>query len=222
LDQDGGLAQLSWGKETAMSSIDISTFYPKAQHAFLAFAQNVAKCLDGNTSLPSPPVPVTALNLLIDAYQLASADARTGARGTATVRKDKRVKVEEALDLDASYVQYEARKAVPTDVDTLIARSGYKRKKVGKKNKPEYAVDRGTVEGSAVARVKALGRTGTVQYFHEVSLDGGTSWQARVPTTKAALTFTGLPVGQTVRFRFRALINEVFGDWSQEIEYVVT
>jgi hypothetical protein len=203
-------------------SIDISTKYPEKQPEFLAFSQNAVKCITNNSYLPSPPITAIVLGQLVGAYQTAQTAAETKAKGTAKVRDDKRKKVEGALDINAVYVQGVVRDAPPTDQQTILASSGYKEKGSGKHDKPEYEIARGTVAGTATAHVKALGRTGSVQYFHQVSFDGGKTWQDGMPTTKAQYTFTGLPVGQTVRFRFRAIIKGAYSDWSQELQYIVT
>src|SRR6185312_5796379 len=73
--------------------------------------------------------------------------------------------------------------------------AGFSVKKKGKYSKPAYAIVRGEVEGSVVAKVKAQGRHGSIQYCHAHSLDGGTTWIDHPPTTEATYAISGLPVG---------------------------
>src|SRR6185312_10244770 len=72
--------------------------------------------------------------------------------------------------------------------------AGFSVKKKGKYSKPAYAIVRGEVEGSVVAKVKAQGRHGSIQYCHAHSLDGGTTWIDHPPTTEATYAISGLPV----------------------------
>jgi len=192
--------------------------FPGNDAKFAAFGRNVEQKLTGNTRYPAPPVPAPALGLLLDAFE-----PTIGKRGpgTASARKDARTKVEAALRQNLAYVESGAATLSPEEATSAIEGAGYSVKKQGKYDKPAYAVVRGQVEGSVMAKVKALGRHGSIQYCHAHSLDG-TTWIDHPPTTETALAISGLPAGTWVSFRFRTLKKGVYGDWSQVLKVLIS
>jgi len=53
-------------------------------------------------------------------------------------------------------------------------------------------------------------------------LNNGQTWVELPPTLDAQITVPGLPVGTTVLFRWRTLLDGVYGDWSPSLPYQVT
>jgi hypothetical protein len=118
-----------------------------------------------------------------------------------------------------SYVQTQCDATSPEEAASIAAGSGYATTKQVVHNKAAYAVTRGNTAGSVRVAVKRVGRG--VQYCHEYSVDNGKTWTAMPPTLECALLISGLPVGQTVMFRFRTLIKGVYGDFSQVLSFLV-
>jgi hypothetical protein len=200
-------------------SVIVAGKFPANDGKLAKFARNVEEKLTGNTRYPAPPVPPPALGALLDAFE-----PTIGKRGpgTASARREARAKVETALRQDLSYVESGAAGLSPEDAASAIEGAGYSVKKKGKYSKPAYGIGRGQVEGSVLAKVKAQGRHGSVQYCHAHSLDGGTTWIDHPPTTEASLAISGLPAATWVSFRFRTLKKGAYGDWSQVLKILIS
>jgi hypothetical protein len=196
-------------------SVIVAGNFPANDAKFATFGRNVEQKLTGNARYPAPPVPPPTLGALLDAFQ-TTIDKR--GPGTASARKEARSKVETALRQNATYVESGAAGLSPEDATSAIEGAGYSVKKKGKYDKPAYAIVRGKVEGSVLAKVKAQGRHGTIQYCHGHSLDGGTTWIDHPPTIDTSLAISGLPAGTSVSFRFRTLKKGAYGDWSQVLK----
>ncbi len=200
-------------------SVVVTGKFPANDAKFATFGRNVAKKLTGNTRYPAPPVSAQDLGTLLDAFE-----PTIGKRGpgTASARLEARGKVETALRQNASYVESGAATLSPEDAVSAIEGAGYSVKLKGKYDKPAYAIVRGQVEGSVQARIRALGRHGSLQYCHAHSLDGGTTWIDHPPITETTLAISGLVVGTWVSFRFRTLKKGAYGDWSQVLKILIS
>ena len=55
-----------------------------------------------------------------------------------------------------------------------------------------------------------------------LGINSGQTWVELPPTLDVHITVTGLPVGTNVLFRWRTLLNGVYGDWSPSVPYPVT
>jgi hypothetical protein len=194
--------------------------FPGPSKRFIAFATKVANGLKGNNNFASPPVTAAALLVLIAALVAADEAVDNKVPGAVADRQAKRAKVEAALQLDEAYVQTIVQAASPEDGANMLESSGYPAKKPSSFAKAGYAVTKGGVEGSALIRIKTIGRHGTIMYCHQFSLDGKV-WVDVPPTLEASVTVPGLPLGQQVSFRFRTLIKGAYGDWSQTLLYLV-
>jgi hypothetical protein len=195
--------------------------FPGNQQAFIVFATNVVTCFTGNVHYPNPPVALATLTSLIAALVAAEGLVATKVKDAAKARDSARAKVEAALTQLEAYATTVVEQAAPADAPAILASSGFSAKKPSKHTKDAYSVDRGDTAGSAVIDLKTLGKHGKVQYCHQYSINGGTTWVDLPPTLDAATTVTGLPLGQNVLFRFRTLIKGVYGDWSQTFTFFV-
>ncbi|MEI7894840.1 MAG: hypothetical protein WCI05_17215 [Myxococcales bacterium] len=194
---------------------------PPNHREFIVFARHVVTRLTGNLRFPNLPVALAELTALIDALEAAEISVEMHVKGAAEDRDAKRTKVEAALHQEQAYVESVAQQVPPEDVEAAVNSSGFSVKKQGKHTKPAYEVTRGDVSGTADLDVKSLGRNGTVMYCHQYSLDNAKTWIDAVPTIETATSITGLPIGQTVSFRFRTLVKGAYGDWSQIITFLV-
>ena len=192
--------------------------FPEKDPEFLAFGRKVETKLTGNPRFTNPPVPPALLGTQLDGYE-----ATVGKKGPGTrqAREEARAKVEAALRQDQGYVEGVVTTLPPAEIPAAVESSGFFEKKPSKRTKQDFAVDRGLLAGSAVCKVKALGRHGTIQYCHAYSLDGGKTWIDEPPTVDTALTINGLPVAQWVSFRFRPLKKGIYGDWSQTLTLLI-
>ena len=207
-----------------MKSPTTSVDFPINNAKFVSFGRGVVTSLTTAAStFTSPPVTTATLTGLLNDVDTANGNVAKHVAGAVADRLAKRAKAEGALRLDAAYVDTVAASVPIEQASAIIASSGYKENQKAKRTKPAYAVTRGTKQaaGSVTASVKALGRHGSVMYCHQYSINGGQTWVDCIPTEDTALAINGLPIGQTVSFRFRPLIKGVYGDVSQTLTYVV-
>jgi hypothetical protein len=201
--------------------IVVKSDFPRNQAKFIAFAENVAVCLTGNTTFPAPPVTPAALTALIAILSAAEALANKRGAGAATARDTAREHVETGLRQDEAYVEAIIATMALLDARAALATSGFLEKKASTYAKGPYSVDDGKLSGSADIDVKALGRHGTVQYCHQSSLTGSAPWVDYPPTIETKFTITGLPVGTVVSFRYRPLVKGAYGNWSQTLTLLI-
>jgi hypothetical protein len=160
-------------------------------------------------------VSISAVTALLSALIAAQALALKKGVGSATARDTARGKVETAFRQWEAYAEGIIATMAPEDGQAALATTGFFGKKPGKHAKAPYTVTWGEFSGSAEIDLKALGKTGTVMYCHQYSINGGTTWVDWPPTIEAKLIMTSLPVGVVVSFRYRTLIKGVYGNWSQ-------
>lgn len=191
---------------------------PGPDDQFVPFAQKIATGLTNNAKFGNPPVSSAALTVLIE--DMVPLVGKKGP-GVATLRKEKRQKVEAALKLNEAYVESVVVTLPPDEIAAAIQSTGYSEKKIAARTKQKFSVKRGKVEGSIVATVKAVGRHGSVQYCHAYSLDGGKTWVELPPIIDTSITIPGLPLATSASFRFRTLVKGAYGDWSQTLSLLI-
>ena len=207
-----------------MKSPTVSIDFPINCAKFVTFGRGVVTSLTNAAStFNNLPVPLTTLTGLLNDVDTANTNVAKHVSGAVEDRLAKRVKAESALRITGAYVDTVGAAAPIEQASAILASSGFTENKKPTRNKPAYAVARAKKQaaGSVTATVKALGRHGTVMYCHQYSTTGGQAWVDCTPTDDTALAINGLPIGQTVSFRFRTLIKGVYGDWSQTLTYVV-
>jgi hypothetical protein len=196
--------------------------YPGNVQKFIVFAQNVITCWTGNSTFTTPPVTLASVTILINLLVTSAGIATNKTHPAVTDRNNKRAKVETALGLMLGYAQSILDSLSYEDGVAAAASSGFKSKKVSVRTKQAYAITRAENAGNADIDLKALGRHGTVMYFHQYMLAGTTTWVDVIPTLDTKASVTGLPIGTVVQFRFRTLVKGVYSDWSAPRSYTVS
>jgi hypothetical protein len=157
-----------------------------------------------------------ALTAAIAPYDQAVKDAKNKIPGAVDARREARKLAVNAAEKLRANVQ-DAVNAHPELAATIVDGVKMKLRKVPAHSKADFAVTDGTVSGAALLKAKAVLRA--ILYFWEVSTNQ-TSWVVS-DTPQAHTLISGLTVGQTYYFRFRARTRKGTTDYSQIISHVV-
>jgi hypothetical protein len=144
-------------------------------------------------------------------------DAKNKVPGAVKVRGDAKIAMVKALG--------PLRASVQTVVDahldraaTLVVSAHMKVRSFGMRTKAAFAVTDGPGTGQVHVIARAILRA--LLYFWEFSLDQR-SWVVASDTPAANAVITGLTVGQTYSFRFRARTRAGMTDYSPALSFVV-
>jgi hypothetical protein len=185
---------------------------------FIAYATGVAHAMTNNPAFPAPVPALSALSAAVSDLQAAETVALTRAKGTAAARNDKRAVVVSLLRQLGGYVQAIAD-ATPENGATIIQSAGIPVRKVTVRATRVFGAKAGPVTGSA--KLTAAVAAARASYEWEYSLDGGKTWVGAPSTLRSKTTMTGLPVGTSVLFRYKAVTKTGEGDWSQGLALLV-
>ena len=185
---------------------------------FLAYATGVAHAMTNNPAFPTPVPALSALLAAVSDLQAAETVALTKAKGTVAARNDKRAVVVSLLRQLSGYVQAIAD-ATPENGATIIQSAGMPVRKETVRPTSVFAAKPGLVSGSAKLTATVAARRAA--YDWEYSTDGGKTWVSAPSTLQAKTTVSGLPVGTSVLFRYRAVTKTGEGDWSQGLSLLV-
>ena len=177
----------------------------------------VIKGMTGNTSFPTPPVDLTALNASLSAYIAAVAAAVEGGTNAKAVRDKQRKLIIQDLRLLAVYVEKNCN-----DEMTVFSTSGFTAKTRGKSASGPIAVplirkvDYGQNSGQILVYIKAV--SGAYSYNVRYAVMTGTTpgaWTT-IPaaTVLKAVTIGNLTPGTTYGFAVQALGSQGYSDWS--------
>ena len=185
----------------------------------LLYANNIAQRLTGNPNFPTPTPTVAALTAAINDLHAAETAALSRAKGTATVRNDKRAVLVSLLQQLDGYVQSVAD-ATPENGAAIIESAGLPVRKIPAPAKRAFAVKPGALSGQA--KVTAVSAGPRSSYEWQYSTDGGKTWVLAPATTQGKTTIVGLPAGTTVQFRYLAVTPKGGqGDWSPALSLLV-
>jgi hypothetical protein len=185
----------------------------------LKVAQAIVTAMTGNPHFPAPIPPLSTVTGLITKLDQAEQATATRTKGTVPVRNAARLALAQALGALRAYVQTVADAALPEDAASIVASAGMTAKKAPTRNKVPFAAKAGALSGSVKLAVKSAGRR--AGYEWQYSTDGGKTWVEAAPSLQAKTTISGLPVGSTLAFRFRAVVKSGPEDWSQPINVVI-
>lgn len=185
----------------------------------LKVAQAIVTAMTGNPSFPAPVPPLPTVTGLITKLAQTEQATATRTKGTIPARNAARLALVQALGALKAYVQTVADGAQPEDAATLIASAGMTSKKAPARSKPAFAAKAGQTSGSVKLAVKSAGHRAFYEW--QYSVDGGKTWVDAAPSVQARTTVSGLPVGSTVQFRFRAIVKGGPEDWSQPVGVLV-
>lgn len=192
---------------------------PKPVPALIKTIQSVVAAMTGNAHFPSPNPPLAALSASLTALVAAETATQTRAHGTVPTRNAALAQALSDFQVIKANVQQVAD-ASPEQAEAIIASAGMAVRKPTTRAKPTFAVRQGTTSGSVklAARAAAL----RASYEWEWSGDGGKTWTPVPPTLQARTSISGLPVGTSVQFRYRAVTKTGATDWSQATSLLVT
>jgi hypothetical protein len=95
-------------KSKVLNRAIVSLKLPNKVTALVTYAQGIIKGMTGNPAFPSPVPTLAAISKAIDELQVAETAALTRAKGTATVRNEKRTALVQLLVQLKAYIQAQA------------------------------------------------------------------------------------------------------------------
>jgi hypothetical protein len=191
---------------------------PKKNAALILYAGNIVQKMTGNASFPTPTPTLAALSAAINDLHAAETVALSRAKGSATVRNDKRAVLVSLLQQLDGYVQAIAD-ATPENGAAIIESAGLAVRKVTPRGKRTFTVTSGPLSGSAVVTAASAGPRSSYEW--QYSTDGKT-WVAVPATTQGKTKIAGLPAGTTVQFRYLTVTPKAGqGDWSPAVSLLV-
>jgi hypothetical protein len=203
---------------TSIHRATVSLKLPAKVADFIAYATGVVHAMTSNPAFPTPVPALSALSTAVSDLQAAETLALTKAKGAVAARNDKRAVVVSLLQQLRGYVQAVAD-ATPENGTTIIQSAGIAVRKVPVRPTRVFAAKPGPVSGSAKLTATIAARRAS--YDWEYSTDGGKTWVSTPSSLQAKTTVTGLPVGTSVLFRYRAVTKTGEGDWSQGLSLLV-
>jgi hypothetical protein len=190
---------------------------PKRIPDLIVYANQVAIAMTGNTSFPTPLIPVATLQADIAALNNAEQAVLTRAKGAAANRNVKLAVVRSDLEHEKAYVQQIADQN-PATAEAVIHSAGMAVKKTTLRNKANLAAKLGPVSGSVHLVAKSAGYR--VAYEWQYSLDQKT-WTSAPTTLQAKADLTGLTSGTTYSFRVRPVLKTGEAAWTQIVSLLV-
>ncbi len=192
---------------------------PRVVALLLVLVRHVIAMMTKNASMFVNPNPdLGDVGKHADDLEAAEALAKSRAKAAVAARDDKRLIVENDLNLLKAYIIALAIGDIG-QASFIIQSSGFTEKRVGQRVKPPLAALLGPNPLEVVLR--ALAEKKKAFYEWEYSSDGAKSWLAIGTTNKASTTFTAPTAGATYYFRYRATVKDVTGDWSQAVRLTV-
>jgi len=192
---------------------------PNKNADVILYANNIVQKMTNNPSFPTPTPTLAALTAAIDDLHSAETAALSRAKGSATVRDDKRTVLVSLLQQLDGYVQSVAD-ATPENGAAIIESAGLAVRKVTPRGKRTFAATTGPLAGSAVVTAASAGPRSSYEW--QYSTDGGKTWVFAPATTQGSTKVTGLPSGTTVQFRYLAVTPKGGqGDWSPAVSLLV-
>ena len=186
--------------------------------ALLIRARVVLGKMTGNTWFPTPRPSLSVLAAAIDDLTEAAATAGTKVMGSVAARHAKRAVLEGVLEQLRVYVQSIAR-ANPEYGHSIIESAGMDVKKTRGPGPRIFRAELRGVSGSVYLEVPQAGNRASYQW--QYSVDGGVTWVRLPDTNTADTTVTGLKPVSTVHFRYRTVVKNVTGNWSDKISIIV-
>lgn len=191
---------------------------PKPVPDLINYARAILAAMNGNANFPAPVPSLAEVGGSVDELETAENVAVARTRGAAAKRNEKRVAMVAKLELLKSYVQSRAD-ADHANAAAIITSASMALRKVPVRPKRAFSVKPGPVAGSVKIVTPSAGTR--VSYDWESSADGGATWQPLPTTLQARTAMTGLQVGSTYSFRYRAVTKNGVGDWSEPVTFKV-
>ena len=196
----------------------VALAFPRRVAALIAVAKAIVQGLTGNPSFPTPDPTVLVLSTAIADLETAEQAVQTRAKGAVATRDQKRAALIALLQREKLYVQKVAD-SDPEKATALIQSAGMGAKKAVTHGKRAFAVKQGRLSGTVSVQTVYAGQRSAYEW--EFSSDGGKTWQAGPPTTRARTTLLGLQPGTSYSFRARSVTKVGPSDWTQPLVLVV-
>jgi hypothetical protein len=197
----------------------ISLGIPKKNADVILYASNIVQKMTGNPAFSTPTPTLAALTAATNDLHSAETAALSRAKGSATVRDDKRTVLVSLLQQLDGYVQSIAD-ATPENGAAIIESAGLAVRKMTAHGKRAFAAKQGALAGSATLTAATAGPRSSYEW--QYSIDGGKSWAFAPATTQGKTAVAGLPSGTTVQFRYLAVTPKGGqGDWSPAVALLV-
>jgi hypothetical protein len=174
--------------------------------------------MTGNPAFPSPVPALATITTALNELQVAQAAALTRAKGTASVRNEKRTTLVQLLMHLKSYIQTRVD-ANPDAGASIIESAGVALRKTAVRRARVFVARVGANSGTANVVAPSAGHRASYEW--EYSVDGGKTWTLAAPTMKAKTTVNGLPTATVVQFRYRAVTPTAVSDWSAPASLLV-
>ena len=168
--------------------------------------------------LPGAAPVLAQLAVALDELDEAHVASQAGTRGTIPARDAKQNVVRSILNEYRAVVQ-KAADANPEEAASLIERARLFVRAPSSREKVPFEAENGSVSGQAKLAVLSAGDNAT--YYFEFSPNGGKTWNGRPGVKQAETTIDGLPIGEVVQFRYRALTRAGTSDWSDVISLLI-
>ena len=190
---------------------------PTTTPALITFGRGMVTGMTGNPSFPNPSPPLATVTAAIDA--LASAETAAGgrAKGAVTARNVAKNALVLLLKEEKAYIQSVAN-ADPENSATIIESARISVRKVSPRPPRVFNAVQGPTTGTAKLVAASAHRAA---YEWEFSTDGGKTWVAATPSLQAKTVVTGLPAGNAVQFRYRAVTKTGVTDWAAPVTLLV-
>jgi hypothetical protein len=201
-----------------MPRLKLALNRPERNVDVIAYARHIASRLDGNPYFPALPVPIATLLGHIDDLEAAEAAVLSGTHGTATVRDAKLEVVVLDLEQEKTYVETVASQR-GEDALAVAASSGFDTKQSRGPRKWAFEVEQSDRSGEVKLYAPRVNRAAS--YKWQRSTDG-TLWIDLPDTNVASAVASGLSPGTLYFFRYRTLLRNVLGDWSDPVTFRVT
>ena len=191
---------------------------PRSAPVLITYAQSIVTKMTGNPSFPTPAPALSDVSAAISDLNIAETAALSRAKGTISVRNEKRCVLVKLLQQLLAYVQKTADANVENE-SSIIEGAGVAVKKAPTHAPRTFGARPGAVSGSVTLTAKAAGRRASYEW--ESSTDGGKTWVLAPVTLQARTVLSGFMPGATVLFRFRPVTKSGEGDWSQSVSLII-
>jgi hypothetical protein len=196
----------------------VSLKLPTKVGDLMTHAQGIVKAMTGNPAYRDPVPNLVTITTAIAELQAAETAALTRAKGTATVRNEKKLVLVKLLLQLKAYIQAQADTNIENS-GSVVQSAGVGVRKTPTHRARGFAVQAGALSGTAdLVTARAASRA---SYEWEYSIDGGKTWILTAPTLQARTTVSGLQPGATVQFRCRSVTKVGASDWSAAVSLIV-
>jgi multidrug efflux pump subunit AcrA (membrane-fusion protein) len=187
------------------------------------FTTNIVTNLTGNASFPAPPVKLADLSKLQTGFETALAAAAQGGTQLTAAKNAAREALEDALRIEATYVQSIASHDLP-----MLLSSGFQ---ANSTNRAQTPLDIPAIAGitndittKLTVRLQPVGNARAYQVRAGTGNNGNTVWLPTVDSTQARrVMLPNLAPGTTYTVQVRAGGGVTgYSDWSDPVSHMAT